>query len=386
MRGVILKYSIVLMSIVACKSNTDGSKYNEGDLSVENTSNFYPKMNVIFINSFGNTCTIGVKKPDSLSRYTEIDSLYILNKHNASTYKKFKINFPYRFMDQKEVGENLYVLTTDVHTMKKPSIDYLSKYDANNNLVWTKNIAIPKVALQQSFLYKSEYENELIYITNFWKNEAKIMLLRKYDLDGNKLVERKFNLGENNDPKTITSTGNNNFIITSDISNYDHRRKTSWIAKFNINADTLWTKTYNNFYPKKSIQLKSKELLFFGEVGYSETLKLIKSDSLGTIIWEKEIDGSLASDIIQIEKDGNYLLLVLKEKNEDQSYSAELLILNESGTIVKTKKIDQSIFEFPNPSFLVDNDDSHLLFISREKNQSNNDKKITHLMNIKDFR
>ena len=77
------------------------------------------------------------------------------------------------------------------------------------------------------------------------------------------------------------------------------------LIKINSNGDTLWTKRYNYNSSNSSLykvkKLDSGDLLLIHNYGYFlELFKLIKTDSLGNIIWKTGVGGN--TDLIQINE------------------------------------------------------------------------------------
>lgn len=271
---------------------------------------------------------------------------------NNLTKVKTSVSFLNYFLDFLRIGDFYYVLTTDVHAIKRDMYDYLSKYDDKFNLIWEKRLNVKKSALQKSFLHVLKEEKSFFYISNEWKPKTnkRDVVVYKYDLDGVLKTKSKYNQKGYSDINASMCLNENSFLVVNDISSDSNRRMKSWAAKFNSDTKTVWEKEYDSIHVKKVIQLNNKNLLFFGKEGYDGSLKIIKTDSLGNSIRKKKLKGNIATDVIQI-KNGNILFFILEETEMYQKYKGKVVEVDEKFNIVKETILKQTFLTNILPTF-----------------------------------
>ena len=95
-----------------------------------------------------------------------------------------------------------------------------------------------------------------------------------------------------------------------------------WLLKFNTNGDTLWTKSYSgtgNVYGRSVIQTEDGGFILLGETVtflMDIGLIMIKTDSLGEMLWTKYFDhcsSFYGNDLVEETIDKNYILLSMVE-------------------------------------------------------------------------
>lgn len=185
----------------------------------------------------------------SLNKVRSIRNLSL----NNLTKVKTSVSFSNYFLDFLRIGDFYYVLTTDVHTMKRDTYDYLSKYDDKFNLIWEKRLNVKKSALQKSFLHVLKDEKSIFYISNEWKPKTnkRDVVVCKYDLDGVLKTKSKYNQKGYSDINASLCLNKNSFLVVNDISSDSNRRMKSWVAKFNSDTKTVWKKEFDSIHVKK---------------------------------------------------------------------------------------------------------------------------------------
>lgn len=119
-------------------------------------------------------------------------------------------------------------------------------------------------------------------------------------------------------------TSGNNFITTlrggsEDGDLIDNPESSGWVIKFNSNLEIEWQQFYfDGISPIKTIEMPHGDLLFGGACGSDHDstngyydIMLMKTDSLGIILWNQCYGGTLADDLVSLQatQDGGYLVL-----------------------------------------------------------------------------
>lgn len=262
-----------------------------------------------------------------------------------------------------ELDSFYFAITTDIRTMGGYTKDFLTKYDKNWKLIWSRKIDKPKNPDGSTVLTLTK-NNEILLIANeFIPHTTKIGIsFRRYNLDGRLLSEKLMLTKNPSNPISIIQTADNNYYLTADQYDQEKIINSLWLMKLTEKGDTIWTKKYPHFYPRKTVLTSSGNLLFYG-INYSqkketnafnEYLKIMCLDKEGNLKWQKDINQNYYEEpgnIIET-KNGSYLFSSAVETIKDEGYRAYLFELNKNGELLFEKK-----FEYPvgigNVPFLI---------------------------------
>ena len=207
--------------------------------------------------------------------------------------------------DYIEVDNQHYALTFLPRTMGPlGSSIYLNKLDKHCELVWTKEIDHSAHNDGSSVLAKT-INNELLVVSTDYSN---LMFIR-VNLEGHLISKKYLPSKKTNFPYSIISASDSTFYLS--IAQYDTLSKRSLcLMKLNQKGDTIWTKTYPDFYPYLTMKTDDKSLIF------SNGKKIIVLDRDGNLKWQQEIvpDDKTGMIINMIETDTGYLFSYMASK------------------------------------------------------------------------
>lgn len=315
--------------------------------------------------SFGGHNSILDCKPTADNNYL----LYLRTNPNDNIYKQdfyfLKINpkgdslnslpisFEHFLTDYIELDEFYYVVTTDLRTMGGYTKDFLSKYDKNWKLIWSKKIDKPKYPDGSTVLTLTK-NNEILLIANeFIPKTTKIGIsVRRYNLDGKLISENLMLTKAHSNPISIIPTSDSNFYLTAEQYDQTENINSLWLMKLTQTGDTIWTKKYPHFYSRQTILTSTGNLVFYGS-NYSPSdeqkihyhyLKIIMLDKDGNLKWQKDIKQNYyerAGNLIET-KDGNYLFSSTITPIKDKGDRAYIFELSKNGNLTFERKFEYS--------------------------------------------
>ena len=251
-----------------------------------------------------------------------------------------------------EFGNYYYGIRIDSRTMGGYSKDFLNKYDKNWNLIWSKNINKPKWP-DGNTIIRLIKNNRLLVIANEWKsNNHQGITISKYDLNGSLISSKLLSENIHCNPISITQS-NNSYFLTADKYNDKTHVNSLWMIKLNTDGDTIWSKTYQDFYPKQTILTAKNELVIYGS-NYpsfesknenSEFLKVLMLDSNCNLKWQKEINRNWyesSGNMIET-KDGHFLFSSFIIPTKDNREYTYLFELDENGDMTYENKFEYSL-------------------------------------------
>lgn len=262
------------------------------------------------------------------------NNVYVIDKDLKQLNDK-PLHFLHRLMDIEETDSGYIILSSDIHTMKKETQDYLSYYNKNWDLVWQKPTNITKLPNEKSFLQLIN-DTSYYYISNKWTKlniNKKEIVIKKYNLEMNILGEVIIKSNDFASPRSVLKLKDDSFIAAFDVSSYENRRYKSKVIKFDSNFNENWAIQLNHFYPHKIVKDKNEAIILLGDEGYSLTDAIIKLNSNGTIIWRKAITDFKVFDI---EIFNGYIFLLCKNLNNE----LYVLKMDSLGEILNQEKIN----------------------------------------------
>jgi len=221
---------------------------------------------------------------------------------------------------------------------------YLLKTDRNGDTLWTKKYG----RYESDFGYSILKTNDNGYIIagdtysleQGWDGSSEAYIIR-IDSLGNFIWDKLYS-GISSAKQIIQAPGGYIFVGSGGQGNSDFQ-----IFKIDSYGDTLWTKAYGDSFDNRARGiLKTDDHGFIitgdtdylGPFGLEENILIIKVDSSGNLLWEKEYNMSYA-DIpksIQSTKDGGYIIAGLTI-TPDKYSQALLMKLDENGDSLWTR-------------------------------------------------
>jgi len=282
------------------------------------------------------------------------DDFYFLKiGPKGDSISSLPISFTNFLTDYIELDKFYYVVTTDLRTMGGYTYDFLSKYDKNWKLIWSRKINKPKYPEGSTVLTLTK-NNEILFIANEFipKTTKKAISFRRYNLDG-KLISEKlmFTKGHSN-PISIIESADNYYYLTAEQYDQETNINSLWLMKLTQKGDTIWTKTYPKFYSQQTLLTTSGDLLCYGS-NYSQTeeqkthyhyLKIIYLDNQGILKWQKDLKQNYyenPGNIVET-KNGSYLFSSTITPIKDNGDRAYIFELDRNGNLTFDHK-----FEFP---------------------------------------
>lgn len=145
--------------------------------------------------------------------------------------------------------------------------------------------------------------------------------------------------------ESIQQTADNGYIFTGYTGSYGVGFSDLWLVKLDQTGSVEWQKAYaaNVFHYGTAVrQTSDGGYILTGHVGsgsYVYDIWLLKIDSSGTIVWQKNFGGAAneyGRDVIQTS-DGGYILAGSTESTGAGGFDAWLLKLNSSGSVIWQK-------------------------------------------------
>lgn len=267
-----------------------------------------------------------------------------------------------------ELDDCYFVVSTEIMTMNGYTKDFLNKYDKNCRLIWTKKIGQPKFP-DWSTVLTIINDKELLVISNKILPNSGI-LISKYDLEGEFISEWEIKNKYRCEPVSLIKSNDNNYLLTVNENNtrfIGRDSNTCILLKLNVNGDTVWTKKFINFRPKKTVATNENELILYGEGLSNENnqhhLKIILLDNKGCIKREKKFDkffceepGDIietkpkhfvfSSEIKPVKNDGNRTYIfeldingnITFEEKFDELFNNNIILNGNNGIIILSEK------------------------------------------------
>lgn len=201
-------------------------------------------------------------------------------------------------------------------------------------------------------------------------NGNKIYLL-KINENGDTLFSKIIGQQTQQKANSIIPDNNSNFYVTGDGTK-------SFVIKININGVVLWEKYYEPTSAAKidgSKLMSDNTLVICGRVGsYSGYIQ--KTDSAGTLLWNKIVSGSFYKDFTSLEEDSNGNIVLIGgdgTNNYITKYSSAGNFIYEkridgNSTAIKIKKIKGAYF-VANLNFTITKLDTSGAFLSSKNFQ-----------------
>ena len=192
--------------------------------------------------------------------------------------------------------------------------------------------------------------------------------LSKIDSSGNIIWEKAIQLGEEyfsfiSDVIIVDSI---NFLVLGTRCRYDGNSDDIFLAKFNSYGNNIWIKGFGGQIKfcdsRKLIRTQDNGFIILGNrsldyIQRTSGILLIKTDSIGNLLWSKSYDASEKDyGISCIETESGNLLLACQTYKYGSS-NVYLLNLNSQGDTIWTKVIGGTGYDIPSEIILLNQDE-----------------------------
>jgi hypothetical protein len=211
------------------------------------------------------------------------------------------------------------VLGTLISPPYNPDIIVL-KTDSKGNILWLKNFSGPKSDIGNHILQTKNGDYIITGYSNSFSGSDLDLIVCRIDQSGTLLWTRFFN-GMDLRGNGIENTMDDGIVITGEIYDSVHNsRKDVFIIKLNEGGNFKWMKAYdgpygNDDYGAKIKQTSDKGFIVSGTTfvpiglsGRINRIYLLKTDSLGNLLWSKKFggNGNDGSSAIAVTRDGGF--------------------------------------------------------------------------------
>lgn len=166
---------------------------------------------------------------------------------------------------------------------KERSHDFLSKYDSNWKLLWTKELTTEKHPAGNSYI-RAISNHRFLLISDSVGSVNSSISITTFDTEGKRISETL--IPDFNTIYELIQTSATTFVIIG----YDRFNSQSFLAKIHANGTLLWKRALNeDFYPAQIAQTQKGDILLFGDRYLSSTrqnIRVQKFDSIGKLVWE----------------------------------------------------------------------------------------------------
>jgi hypothetical protein len=210
----------------------------------------------------------------------------------AKTYSGIGIEYA-TFVEQ--TTDSGYLVNA-IYNSGLTSLNWLLKIDQNGDTLWTKTFS---VGLGGTNVYfgnsMARVGNNLYGLTGF--NQSPSQLLSAFfiaiDSNGVQLSSKVYPTLYNSETRSIDRTYDDGFIMAGTIDNASLGADV-FVIRTNNYGDTLWTKTYDYSQAESAYDIKQTVdsgfvivSIAFNQNSLAYNIRLIKTDSVGTVYWTK---------------------------------------------------------------------------------------------------
>jgi len=194
---------------------------------------------------------------------------------------------------------------------------YIVKTNSNGDTSWTRSISGTTFTLPYALdVQQSADGGYVVAGTNSNSTDYDVYLL-KVDSIGDLLWFKNYGGANSDFGSSFENTSDGGYILSGDSWSFGTGAGDAFLIKTDINVDTLWTKSYGGTgtdYALSVIQTADNGYAILGSTnsfgaGFND-FYLIKTDSIGQILWSKAY-GGIKDDwgtSIQQTSDGGYIL------------------------------------------------------------------------------
>jgi len=174
---------------------------------------------------------------------------------------------------------------------------YLLKTDSDGNLLWEKDFGGSDYESGYSVVETSDGGQVVTGYTNSVSNGPNLYLL-KTDSNGNLLWEKDFGGAGNEFGKSIIATSDFGLVIVGMTTSVNNIEEQLYLLKTNSNGGLLWEKNFggsSNDYGYSVVETSDGGLVVTGytySFGDDSQVYLLKTDPNGNLLWEKNFGGT----------------------------------------------------------------------------------------------
>jgi len=218
----------------------------------------------------------------------------------------------------KQIAGGGYIIAGSTTSFGYGSADvWLLKTDPIGNLVWSKTLGGINLDIGLSVAVASDGGYVVTGRQSSISAGGEDVGLLKTDTDGNLLWFRNFGGTENDGGEDVKETADGGFIITGYTASFTLGQKDVWLIKTDSEGIQQWSKSFGgtlNDVGYSVVQSQDGGYIVAGVTNSfgagSADMGLLKTDSLGNLIWITSIGGpnaDVATDIMRTS-DGGYII------------------------------------------------------------------------------
>jgi hypothetical protein len=234
----------------------------------------------------------------------------------AKSYGSYQtVNIAY---DVKPLMDGGYVIAGYTTTFNPENNDLLlSRLNAQGDTAWFRTFGGDSSDFGYSVDETPDHGYIITGYTNSFGNGSSDLWLVKVDTLGNWQFAKTYGGSYDEYGYSVQTTSDSGFIVAGFTSSFSMHFGDGWLLKTNASGDTLWTKMYSNGFCDvlESVrQTPDGGYILSGATILSDTLSwdllLIRTDSLGNVIWSKIYGGDSSEDGSSVEPtpDGGYIV------------------------------------------------------------------------------
>lgn len=222
---------------------------------------------------------------------------------------------------------------------------YVVKVDKDGNTVFEKNFGGPQKDVALSI---APAEDGGFVMTGGTKSVSvgeEDLFLFKINSEGDSLWFKTYGTTGNDPGYGISASPDGGFIVTG-----LHNWSDAWLLKVNADGDTLWTKTFGGAdYEEANLGIVTPDngIIFAGSTSSFGAGQLdaylVKTDSVGNLLWQKTFGFSGYDEGRKIVKNpnGGYIILANTDSQIGGEFNYYIVSVDENGDTLWTKTIGE---------------------------------------------
>jgi hypothetical protein len=301
-----------------------------------------------------------------------IDGIMVVNPFlNNKWMKTLGGNNPDMGLSAQQTSDGGYILLGATESYGAGENDiWLIKTDDQGNIIWDKTYGGEKQDYGW-YLYQTSDGGYIITgrTSSFGNGESDVWLI-KTDSEGNKLWDKTFGYSITDSGSEVKETNDGGYIIIGSVFQTGGPHGDIWLIKTDSNGNKLWDKEFGGIghnYGNSILITDDGGFLLIGSSFISQEensyqLWLIKTDENGEILWDKKLGGSNfeAGWCAQPTNDGGYIITGEIRSSEPESINTWLLKIDSNGDILWEKSFDGSDISRGH-SVIPTNDDGYII-------------------------
>lgn len=244
------------------------------------------------------------------------------------------------FADIVESSDGKFVATGLTDTEFNFENIYLVKVDIDGNLQWEKNFGGSQKEVALSLTNTDDGGLVITGVTKSFSVGEEDLFIFKTNVDGDSLWFKTYGTFGNDGGYGISSTSDGGYIIAGQYNWND-----LWLLKLDENGDTLWTKVFGGTNFDEGISVIETNDNGYIVCGHSSSfgngeldIYVIKTDSVGNLLWQKTYGGSGYDEGRKIlKRDNGYLVMGSTDSGTFGEFNYYIIWTNENGDTVQTR-------------------------------------------------